>query len=96
LKGAGMINPAMATMLCFILTDANIPKVDMDTLLLPAIENSFNAVSVDGDTSTNDTVLLLSSKKASYKKEAFNEALKMLTKELSLMLVKDGEGATKV
>ena len=95
-KGAGMINPAMATMLCFILTDANIPKVDMDALLLPAIENSFNAVSVDGDTSTNDTVLLLSSKKASYEKEAFNEALKMLTKELSLMLVKDGEGATKV
>ncbi|MBP9612064.1 MAG: bifunctional glutamate N-acetyltransferase/amino-acid acetyltransferase ArgJ [Sulfurospirillum sp.] len=95
-KGAGMINPAMATMLCFILTDANIPKVDMDALLLPAIENSFNAVSVDGDTSTNDTVLLLSSKKASYDKEAFNEALKMLTKELSLMLVKDGEGATKV
>lgn len=95
-KGAGMINPAMATMLCFILTDANIPKVDMDALLLPAIENSFNAVSVDGDTSTNDTVLLLSSKKAAYEKEAFNEALKMLTKELSLMLVRDGEGATKV
>ena len=95
-KGAGMINPAMATMLCFILTDANIPKEDMDALLLPAIENSFNAVSVDGDTSTNDTVLLLSSKKAAYDKEAFNEALKMLTKELSLMLVKDGEGATKV
>ena len=95
-KGAGMINPAMATMLCFILTDANIPKADMDELLLPAIEHSFNAVSVDGDTSTNDTVLLLSSKKEAYEKEAFNEALKMLTKELSLMLVKDGEGATKV
>ena len=95
-KGAGMINPAMATMLCFILTDANIPKTDMDELLLPAIERSFNAVSVDGDTSTNDTVLLLSSKKEAYEKEAFNEALKMLTKELSLMLVRDGEGATKV
>lgn len=95
-KGAGMINPAMATMLCFILTDANIPKVDMDELLLPAIENSFNAVSVDGDTSTNDTVLLLSSKKVAYEKEAFKEALTLLTKELSLMLVKDGEGATKV
>lgn len=95
-KGAGMINPAMATMLCFILTDANIPKADMDELLLPAIETSFNAVSVDGDTSTNDTVLLLSSKKEAYDKEAFNEALKMITKELSLMLVRDGEGATKV
>lgn len=95
-KGAGMINPAMATMLCFILTDANIPKKDMDELLLPAIENSFNAVSVDGDTSTNDTVLLLSSKQNAYNKEAFNEALKMITKELSLMLVRDGEGSTKV
>jgi len=95
-KGAGMINPAMATMLCFILTDATIPKADMDELLLPAIEASFNAVSVDGDTSTNDTVLLLSSKHNAYSKEAFNEALKMITKELSLMLVRDGEGATKV
>lgn len=95
-KGAGMINPAMATMLCFILTDANIPKTDMDELLLPAIETSFNAVSVDGDTSTNDTVLLISSKKEAYNKEAFNEALKLITKELSLMLVRDGEGATKV
>ena len=96
-KGAGMINPAMATMLCFILTDANIPKDDMDELLLPAIEHSFNAVSVDGDTSTNDTVLLLSSKQSgTYHKEAFNEALCMITKELSLMLVRDGEGSTKV
>lgn len=95
-KGAGMINPAMATMLCFILTDANIPKADMDAFLLPAIEHSFNAVSVDGDTSTNDTVLLLSSKQNAYHKEAFNEALTRLTKELSLMLVRDGEGATKV
>lgn len=96
-KGAGMINPAMATMLCFILTDANIPKVDMDELLLPAIEHSFNAVSVDGDTSTNDTVLLLSSKQSGvYHKEAFNEALRLITKELSLMLVRDGEGSTKV
>lgn len=69
----------------------------MDELLLPAIENSFNAVSVDGDTSTNDTVLLLSSKKSNaYHKEAFNEALCRITKELSLMLVRDGEGSSKV
>ena len=96
-KGAGMINPAMATMLCFILTDANIPKADMDELLLPAVQASFNAVSVDGDTSTNDTVLLLSSRASkAYNKEAFNEALRVITKELSLMLVRDGEGSTKV
>ncbi|MCR1809593.1 bifunctional glutamate N-acetyltransferase/amino-acid acetyltransferase ArgJ [Sulfurospirillum sp. hDNRA2] len=96
-KGAGMINPAMATMLCFILTDAAIPKADMDALLLPAVQASFNSVSVDGDTSTNDTVLLLSSRKSGvYEKEAFNEALKRITQELSLMLVRDGEGSTKV
>jgi len=62
-KGAGMINPAMATMLCFVLTDANIPKKDMDELLEVAIKQSFNTISVDGDTSTNDTVMLLSSAK---------------------------------
>ncbi|MBV5278334.1 MAG: bifunctional glutamate N-acetyltransferase/amino-acid acetyltransferase ArgJ [Campylobacteraceae bacterium] len=96
-KGAGMINPAMATMLCFILTDADIPKVDMDTLLPKAVELSFNAVSVDGDTSTNDTVFLMSNQQSgNYDKEAFREALNLITKELSLMLVKDGEGATKL
>lgn len=96
-KGAGMINPAMATMLCFILTDASIPKTDMDALLLPSIESSFNAVSVDGDTSTNDTVMLVASRKSNaYDKEAFEEALKRITKELSLMLVRDGEGSSKV
>lgn len=96
-KGAGMINPAMATMLCFILTDADIPKVDMDTLLPEAVELSFNAVSVDGDTSTNDTVFLMSNQQSgNYDKEAFREALNLITKELSLMLVKDGEGATKL
>ncbi|MDO5045062.1 bifunctional glutamate N-acetyltransferase/amino-acid acetyltransferase ArgJ [Campylobacter sp.] len=96
-KGAGMINPALATMLCFILTDADIPKDDMDELLKEACKDSFNAVSVDGDTSTNDTVMLLSSREAKiYNKEAFKQALSLMTKELALMLVKDGEGATKV
>lgn len=96
-KGAGMINPALATMLCFILTDADIPKGDMDELLKEACKASFNAVSVDGDTSTNDTVMLLSSRESKiYDKEAFKEALNLITKELALMLVRDGEGATKV
>jgi glutamate N-acetyltransferase/amino-acid N-acetyltransferase len=95
-KGAGMINPAMATMLCFILTDANIPKEDMDELLKQSVEQSFNTISVDGDTSTNDTVMLLSSAKKSYDKEAFKEALNLLTKELSLQILKDGEGSNKV
>lgn len=96
-KGAGMINPAMATMLCFIITDANIPKDDMDELLGNAVENSFNRISVDGDTSTNDTVLLLANKASGvYDKEAFREALNKITFELAMMILRDGEGATKV
>ncbi len=96
-KGAGMINPAMATMLCFIITDANIPKEDMDILLSKSVEKSFNTISVDGDTSTNDSVFLLSNKKSKhYDKEAFAQALDMLTHQLSMMILKDGEGANKV
>ncbi len=96
-KGAGMINPAMATMLCFIVTDADIPKKDMDELLFEAVEQSFNTISVDGDTSTNDTVMLFANKKSkAYDKEAFKNTLNILTKELSLQILKDGEGATKV
>jgi len=96
-KGAGMINPAMATMLSFIITDANIPKNDMDELLIGAVENSFNKISVDGDTSTNDTVMLLSNKKSdAYDKNAFREALNKITFELAMMILKDGEGANKL
>jgi glutamate N-acetyltransferase/amino-acid N-acetyltransferase len=96
-KGAGMINPAMATMLCFVITDANIPKSDMDELLSESVENSFNRISVDGDTSTNDTVMLLSNKRSGvYQKEAFKEVLNMLLFELSQMILRDGEGANKV
>jgi glutamate N-acetyltransferase/amino-acid N-acetyltransferase len=96
-KGAGMINPAMATMLCFIITDAAIPKSDMDELLQNNTQTTFNSISVDGDTSTNDTVMLLSNKKSSaYNKEAFNEALNMVMKHLSRLILKDGEGSNKV
>ncbi len=96
-KGAGMINPSMATMLCFILTDAKIPKKDMNELLKNTIEQSFNTISVDGDTSTNDTVMFLSSAKSgAYNKEAFSEALNRLTKHLSQEILRDGEGSNKV
>ena len=96
-KGAGMINPAFATMLCFILTDAAIPQSDMDELLETTTKHSFDAVSVDGDTSTNDTLMLLSSgKSGAYDKEAFKFALDKITLEMALNLVKDGEGSTKV
>ncbi len=96
-KGAGMINPAMATMLCFVITDANIPKADMDELLTEATEGSFNRISVDGDTSTNDTVMLLANKQSShYNKEAFAEALNKIMFELAMLILKDGEGANKL
>ncbi|SFV55742.1 Glutamate N-acetyltransferase / N-acetylglutamate synthase [hydrothermal vent metagenome] len=96
-KGAGMINPAMATMLCFITTDADIPKEDMEELLTEATKGSFNKISVDGDTSTNDTVMLLANKlSGSYNKEAFREALNKITFELAMMILRDGEGANKL
>ncbi len=96
-KGAGMINPAMATMLCFITTDAAIPKADMDTLLTEGTEHSFNRISVDGDTSTNDTVMLLANHTSgAYDKEAFAAVLKEMMFELAMMILEDGEGANKV
>ncbi len=96
-KGAGMINPAMATMLCFITTDAKVPKEQMQGILDEVTKTTFNAISVDGDTSTNDTVLLLSNaKSSSYDKEAFKEALFKVMHFLALEMVRDGEGATKL
>ena len=94
-KGAGMINPAMATMLCFITTDANIPADEMKEILSEINEVTFNAISVDGDTSTNDSVFLMTTRSADYQKEAFKEALKQVMQKLALDIVKDGEGATK-
>ncbi|BAF73100.1 bifunctional glutamate N-acetyltransferase/amino-acid acetyltransferase ArgJ [Sulfurovum sp. NBC37-1] len=96
-KGAGMINPAMATMLCFIITDADIPKSDMNTLLHEGTEQSFNRISVDGDTSTNDTAMLLANgQSATYDKQAFASVLNKLMFELAMMILKDGEGANKL
>ncbi len=96
-KGAGMINPAMATMLCFVITDADIPKADMDELLTASTEQSFNRISVDGDTSTNDTVMLLANKTSqSYNKKAFAETLNKIMFELAMLILKDGEGANKL
>lgn len=96
-KGAGMINPAMATMLCFITTDANVDKEEMQSILNENVKTTFNAASVDGDTSTNDTVMLLSNAKSgAYNKEAFSEALYEVMRFLAREMVRDGEGATKL
>jgi len=95
-KGAGMINPNLATMLCFICTDAAVPKEDMKELLELNSHTTFNAISVDGDTSTNDTVMLLANKKSNtYDKDAFREALRLVMHDMAMMMVADGEGAKK-
>lgn len=95
-KGAGMINPNLATMLCFICTDANIPAEDMKEALTVNSETTFNAISVDGDTSTNDTVMLLANKKSNaYDKQAFFEALRLVMHDMAMLMVSDGEGAKK-
>ena len=95
-KGAGMINPNLATMLCFICTDANVPKADMKELLEVNSHTTFNAISVDGDTSTNDTVMLLSNGKSkAYNKIAFQEALRLVMHDMAMLMVADGEGAKK-
>jgi glutamate N-acetyltransferase/amino-acid N-acetyltransferase len=99
-KGAGMIHPNMATMLAFIMTDANIAPSILQKALESAVDASFNSVSVDGDTSTNDTVLLLASGKLGNGEKAdlsdFQRALDALCRDLAWMIVRDGEGATRV
>jgi len=96
-KGAGMINPAMATMLCFVATDAKVQKEELQELLNDAVDNSFNKISVDGDTSTNDTVMVMANgKSGAYDKEAFKVVLNKILFELAMMILKDGEGSNKV
>jgi glutamate N-acetyltransferase/amino-acid N-acetyltransferase len=96
-KGAGMINPSMATMLAFITTDLDIPRDEIIQLLQTETKTTFNAISVDGDTSTNDSVFLLANgKKEFYDQKSFKEALHVVMKHLALAIVRDGEGAKKV
>jgi glutamate N-acetyltransferase/amino-acid N-acetyltransferase len=101
-KGAGMIDPNMATMLCFIVTDVCIDGVLLQEALKAAVDKSFNMICVDGDMSTNDTVIILANGKAGNEKidrkddcETFLEALNSVTLSLAKMIAKDGEGATK-
>jgi len=95
-KGAGMIMPDLATMLCFILTDIKAERETLKEVLKKAVDQSFNKITVDGDMSTNDTVFLLangiSEKGIS---EEFEFGLKKICTELSEMIVDDGEGSTK-
>ncbi len=103
-KGAGMIHPNMATMLAFITTDAVIDKKSLQRVTEDAVEMTFNRISIDGDTSTNDTVIVLANGKAGNNpirsqhpsRELFRTALTHVMKTLSRMIVEDGEGISKV
>lgn len=102
-KGAGMIHPNMATMLCFITTDVYITRRALKLALSEAVDRSFNSISIDGDTSTNDSILALANGSAGNKlldrrdKDfgVFSKALNYLTEHLAKSIVRDGEGATK-
>lgn len=103
-KGAGMICPHMATMLCFIITDIAVHQKLLDKTLNEAVKKSFNRLTVDGDMSTNDTVLIMANgmlgnpqiteKSESY--TAFQNSLSEVAYELSKLIAEDGEGATKL
>jgi len=97
-KGSGMIAPKLhATMLCFITTDAYVPKDKIKKILANSIDQSFNMTVVDGDTSTNDFVALLANGMAGNKDvdDNFVEALNFVTREIAKKIARDGEGATK-
>ena len=102
-KGSGMIHPNMATMLSFLVCDADIEPEMLQKALSKAVERSFNMISVDGDTSTNDMVVILSNGLAKNRRikrndgnyRIFLEQLELICKELAKSIVSDGEGATK-
>ncbi len=103
-KGAGMIAPNMATMLCYVLTDAAVAPAALRPMLRRAADGTFHAITVDGDTSTNDTVLCMANGVAGNPRisrggegeEALERALTRVMKELALKVVADGEGTTKL
>lgn len=102
-KGAGMISPSMATMLCFITTDARVARDEIKRAVRHAVDLSFNRITVDGDTSTNDTVIVMSNgqsdapliRSGSAESKIFRCALHKVMLELAKMIVADGERVTK-
>jgi len=103
-KGSGMICPNMATMLAFITTDVKIERPLLQKMFSEAADRSFNVITVDGDTSTNDTALILANGAAgkvevtegNHFYQPFKEALELVCRELALQIVEDGEGLTKL
>jgi glutamate N-acetyltransferase / amino-acid N-acetyltransferase len=100
-KGSGMIRPDMATMLAFLATDAAIPAADLQNMLGEAVEGSFNCITVDGDTSTNDACVLVATAASGARlasdedRRLFTAALQAVCDHLAQAIVRDGEGATK-
>jgi len=101
-KGAGMIDPSMATLLCFITTDMAICAEELQGLLKETADETFNTITIDGDMSTNDTLLAFANGMSGVTlldgrhREKFYAAFKWVCRELALMIVKDGEGSTKL
>jgi glutamate N-acetyltransferase/amino-acid N-acetyltransferase len=100
-KGSGMIHPNMATLLAFVTTDAAVESGDLRRIVSHAADTTFNAISVDGDTSTNDTLLVLANGASGVTPKgadlaAFEEGIHDVCADLARMIVADGEGATKV
>ncbi len=102
-KGSGMIHPNMATMLSFVVTDANIEKALLQKAFSTIVDDTFNMISVDGDTSTNDMAMVMANGLGENKKiteenedyKVFAEALQKVNEELAKKIAEDGEGATK-
>ncbi|PYS55956.1 MAG: hypothetical protein DMG13_01830 [Acidobacteria bacterium] len=96
-KGAGMIHPDMATMLSFMMTDAVLPHAELDQALRYAVHRSFNSISVDGDTSTNDMVVVLANGASGVRPPVseFQQMLLQVCTELATAIVRNGEGASK-
>ncbi|MBW2219584.1 MAG: bifunctional glutamate N-acetyltransferase/amino-acid acetyltransferase ArgJ, partial [Deltaproteobacteria bacterium] len=101
-KGSGMIHPDMATMLCFVCSDIDAPPEMLQTMLASSVHDSFNRITVDGDTSTNDMVLLMANGLSGVRlnsnsdMDVFQKELDVVLKDLARQIVKDGEGATKL
>lgn len=96
-KGAGMIDPNMATMLCVITTDATVPRAALRQVLRESVEDSFNRITIDGDMSTNDTVILLANGRSGITPApgVLRGALDGVTRALARMIVEDGEGVSR-
>lgn len=101
-KGSGMIHPNMATMLAFLTTDAEVPPEKLKKALVAAVDTTFNMVTVDGDTSTNDMVVILANGQAGVgpveeaEYELFTRALEYVCRYLARLIARDGEGATRL